>query len=71
MGLYFVVAVVVFALAVVILSFVGPEQSEKPFWIAIQKIRVLLDRGSYCVICTIAILCILAGAALVVWSLLR
>lgn len=42
-GLYGIMALTACVAAIVILSFIGPEKSEKPFWIAIQKIRSILN----------------------------
>ena len=53
--LYIIVFATIVVLAVVLLSFLGPERSDKKFWIAVQRIRAVLDRGSYYIICAIAI----------------
>ena len=41
--LYVIVFVTAVVLTVVVLSFLGPEHSDKMFWIAIQRIRAVLD----------------------------
>ena len=53
--LYVIVFATAIVLTVVVLSFLGPEHSNKKFWIAIQRIRAVLDRGSYFIICAIAV----------------
>lgn len=50
-ALYFILAGTAILLAFVLLSFLGPEHSEKPFWQKVQKIRAVIDLVSYYIIC--------------------
>ena len=54
-GLYIMMGLVAAAAVIVLLSFIGPEKSDKPFWIKVQKMRSVLDKISYWIICAIAI----------------
>ena len=54
-GLYIIMGVSAVLLFVVILSFIGPEHSEKRFWQIVQRIRAVIDKVSYYVICTISV----------------
>ena len=46
-GLWTLLLLVGAAMTIVILSFIGPEHSEKPFWRVIQRMRAVLDRICY------------------------
>ncbi|MBQ8996004.1 MAG: hypothetical protein IJ091_09325 [Oscillospiraceae bacterium] len=50
-GLYVVMGFVTIVGIIVFLSFVGPEESDEPFWKVIHKTRDVLDAGSYWIIC--------------------
>lgn len=54
-GLYIIMSLSAAILSVVILSFMGPEHSEKRFWQTVQKIRAVIDKVSYYVICVILV----------------
>ena len=54
-GLYLLMEFVTIVGIIVFLSFVGPEESDEPFWKVIHKTRDVLDAGSYWIICGIAI----------------
>lgn len=51
--------VVALLTVVLVLSFAGPENSEKPFWRAVQRLRRGFDAVSYWIINGFAILTIL------------
>ena len=69
MGFYVFLGIIAVLTAFVILSFLGPEKSEKPFWIAVQRIRAVLDRISYGIICAVAVGCLALVAVSIVRSL--
>lgn len=46
-GLYIIVGITSVLLVILILSFIGPEQSESPFWQKIQAIRSVMDTVCY------------------------
>lgn len=64
-ALYIILAVTAVLLCVVILSFLGPEQSERRFWQAVQKLRAIIDKVSYAVICALSI----GFLGLMLWSM--
>jgi len=66
-GFYIFMSVIALVAIIVLLSFLGPEKSDNPFWIRIQKMRTVLDKISYWIICGIGILCIL----LVLFNVIR
>lgn len=70
MGLYVFLGVISVLTAFVFLSFLGPEKSEKPFWIAVQRIRAVLDRISYGIICAVAVGCLALAAVSIARSLM-
>ena len=51
----------------VLLDFFGPTSSETPFWTGLRRIRAVLDKVSYGIICAIAV----GSVALVAFELLR
>ena len=53
-GLWTLLLLVGAAMTIVILSFIGPEHSEKPFWRVIQRMRAVLDRICYLFISALA-----------------
>jgi len=64
-ALFILLAVTTVLLCVVILSFLGPEQSERRFWQAVQKLRAIIDKVSYAVICALSI----GFLGLMLWSM--
>ena len=46
-GLYVMTGIVIAILIIVLLSFLGPEESEKGFWKTISIIRKMMDDFSY------------------------
>ena len=59
-GLYIVMGVTAVVAVIVVLSFVGPEKAKSHFGLLCKKIRTILDRDSYWIICAIAVSCIAA-----------
>jgi uncharacterized membrane protein YuzA (DUF378 family) len=55
---YFIMGITAVVTIIVLLGFFGPVSSEKPFWVGLRKVRAVLDKISYWIICAIAIGCI-------------
>ena len=68
---YIIMGVTALVTIIVLLGFFGPVSSEKPFWTGLRKVRAVLDKVSYWIICTIAIGCIALAVVNIVLRLFQ
>ena len=61
MGLYIATGLAFIASGIVLLSFFGPEPSERPFWKMIHRIRSVFDTAAYTLFNAIAFIGIARG----------
>lgn len=56
---------------IVLLGFFDPVSSEKPFWVGLGKVRGVLDKISYWIICAFALGCIALVAVNIIFQLFQ